>query len=493
MIASNTGPNNVTATGVGIQDTVPAAITGVTWTCAASGGATCGAASGSGNTIDTTANLPLNGYVTYTITGTVGTGAPSLLSNTASLVIPGSITDFNSNNNSATVNIPVNSNLSTSTKTWIDLNGGDQNPGDVIQYTITLNETANAAASGVVVTDTFPVTLTSLSVTSCPAGATCTIVGQVLTVSNISVAANGTAAIVVSATILGGTAIGTPINNTAMITNPGGTGATPTAPTLTVSASAIPAQGSKPLYLYGAPGLQLSRTPTPGAPAYVNLLEVTSVVWTQAPVLQANSTLDPSVNPNVPVNLYLASNNAGGQNRDITVSLACSSGGTVLTANRVIFLSTAVTPQTFNLLLGAPLTCTAGNSWVLTIRNNTTGNGSRELRVYPVSGGNISRAVLPTTTVIQVGPVTAYDAAYPGGSTPASFTTGTVYLRSKVTDPFGSADIAFCDQIEDPASGNCISLLRRPWRRLPPTRRRRPLSTHICRFPPQPRGSGKPR
>ena len=76
-----------------------------------------------------------------------------------------------------------------------------------------------------------------------------------------------------------------------------------------------------------------------------------------------------------------------------------------------------------------------------------------------MSGGNISRAVLPTTTVIQVGPVTAYDAAYPGGSTPASFTTGTVYLRSKVTDPFGSADIASAAiTIQDPASATIISL-----------------------------------
>jgi uncharacterized repeat protein (TIGR01451 family) len=214
------------------------------------------------------------------------------------------------------------------------------------------------------------------------------------------------------------------------------------APTVTVSQSSIPQSGNKPLYLYGAPGLQLSRTPTPGAPAYVNLLELASVVWTQAPALQSNSTLDPSVNPNVPVNLYLASNNAGGQNRDITVSLACSSGGTTLTANRVINLSTAVTLQTFNLPLGAPLTCTTGNRWVLTIRNNTVGAGSRELRVYPVSGGNTSQVVLPTTTVINVNSVAVYDAVYPGGGAIVTTLSGTtVYVRSVISDPFGSFDI----------------------------------------------------
>jgi uncharacterized repeat protein (TIGR01451 family) len=107
VTATNYGPNNVTATGVGIVDNIPATITGVTWTCAAMGGATCGVASGSGNTLNTTANLPRYGAVTYTINGTVSAPANSTISNTASLVIPGAVSDFRSDDDSATANVTV--------------------------------------------------------------------------------------------------------------------------------------------------------------------------------------------------------------------------------------------------------------------------------------------------------------------------------------------------------------------------------------------------
>jgi uncharacterized repeat protein (TIGR01451 family) len=107
VTATNFGPNNVTATGVGIQDSIPASITGVTWTCAASGGATCVDASGSGNTLNTTANLPRYGSVTYTVNGTVSASTGSVITNTANLVIPGSVSDFNSSDDSATASVTV--------------------------------------------------------------------------------------------------------------------------------------------------------------------------------------------------------------------------------------------------------------------------------------------------------------------------------------------------------------------------------------------------
>jgi uncharacterized repeat protein (TIGR01451 family) len=436
---SNNGPNSATGT-ITVTDTLPAGLsyvsgTGTGWSCNAAG-----------QTVTCTRSGPLaSGAAAPDITLTVSVGAAAYpgVTNTVSV----SSADFdNVSGNSTNVADPTTvlaPDLSTSTKTWVDINGGDQNPGDVIRYTITLNETGGGGASGVTTTDTLPATLTLPAVVTCPAGATCGFAGQTLTAANISVPAGGTTAIQFDATIAGGTPAGTLIDNTATITNPAGPGAAPAAATIVVSGSTIPQTGNKPLYLYGAPGLQLSRTQTPGTPAYVNLLELQSVNWTQSPALQSNVTIDPSVNPNVPVNLYLASNNAGGQNRNITVSLACSSGGTTLSANRVIFLSTAVTLQTFNLPLAAPLACNAGNSWVLTIRNNTTGGGSRELRVYPVSGGNISQAILPSLNVINVDSVALYDAAYPGGSTLATAPAGTtVYVRSTVSDPFGSFDIA---------------------------------------------------
>lgn len=108
VTARNYGPNNVTATGVGIVDTLPADIdpASISWTCAASGGASCGAASGTGN-LNTTANLPLNGIATYTIDATLKTTTGSQVTNTASLTIPAGIVDYNPNNNSASATFTV--------------------------------------------------------------------------------------------------------------------------------------------------------------------------------------------------------------------------------------------------------------------------------------------------------------------------------------------------------------------------------------------------
>ncbi len=103
IVASNAGPSAVT--GATVADTVPAAITGATWTCASAAGGTC-AASGSGN-INDTVNLPVGGTVTYTLTGTINPSATGSLSNTATVTAPGGVTDPNPANNSATDTDPL--------------------------------------------------------------------------------------------------------------------------------------------------------------------------------------------------------------------------------------------------------------------------------------------------------------------------------------------------------------------------------------------------
>jgi uncharacterized repeat protein (TIGR01451 family) len=103
----NYGPSSVPANNVPIADSVPAELTGVTWTCAGTGGAVCGAVSGSGNSINTTASLPLNSYATYTISGTVNPATPAgtPITNTATLTVPGGINDYVTANNSASVTV----------------------------------------------------------------------------------------------------------------------------------------------------------------------------------------------------------------------------------------------------------------------------------------------------------------------------------------------------------------------------------------------------
>jgi uncharacterized repeat protein (TIGR01451 family) len=352
------------------------------------------------------------------------------------------------------------SDLSTSAKSWTDMNGGDQNPNDILQYTISIVESLGNPASGVTVTDTFPATLTNLSVVTCPAGATCGFAGQMLTVSSVTVTANGTANIIISSTIAGGTAVGTLINNCATITNLSGVDAAPCAGTVTVSASAIPGQGNKPLYVYGAGGGApgpISRS-TAGNTAVVTIGAATTArIWTQDIPMAIDMSLQAHAIPAndvVPVNLYMSC--AAARTGNIRVDLTCGTITLTQTQSVIFAVAGTIYPVTFNLPYTPPQTCTQGNSWTLTITNTGI---NRVLTVYPVSAGNTSRINLPSASVISVGTVTAYIATYPSVTSLSSFTTGTVYLRSKVTDPFGSADIASATiTIQDPASATKVSV-----------------------------------
>ncbi|UQN05013.1 DUF11 domain-containing protein [Deinococcus sp. QL22] len=96
------------ANGVRVTDNVPAAVTGVTWTCTPTGAAVCALASGSGNTIDTILNLPPSSSATFTVSGTLSsTYASGTISNTASAARGNDTTDPNLSNNTATNVAPI--------------------------------------------------------------------------------------------------------------------------------------------------------------------------------------------------------------------------------------------------------------------------------------------------------------------------------------------------------------------------------------------------
>ncbi len=97
--ASNLGPFDVT--GARVSDTVPSALTGVTWICAATGGASCPASGSGSGSLDETVNIPVGGVVAFAVTGTVA-GTSGTMSNTATITPPSGVTDPNLGNNSAT-------------------------------------------------------------------------------------------------------------------------------------------------------------------------------------------------------------------------------------------------------------------------------------------------------------------------------------------------------------------------------------------------------
>lgn len=95
---TNAGP--LAAPTVTVNDTMPAQLTNVTWTCAPTGGATCTAA-GSGNIADAVA-LPAGGVLTYTINADViaGTGNAKLR-HSVTATVSGGTSDPDTTNNTA--------------------------------------------------------------------------------------------------------------------------------------------------------------------------------------------------------------------------------------------------------------------------------------------------------------------------------------------------------------------------------------------------------
>ena len=97
VIASNLGPD--TAAGAAVADILPGDLEGVTWTCSASPGSSC-PATGSGN-LAVSVHLLANGSATFSLTGTVAADADGTLTNTATVLSPGGVSDPDPSNNSA--------------------------------------------------------------------------------------------------------------------------------------------------------------------------------------------------------------------------------------------------------------------------------------------------------------------------------------------------------------------------------------------------------
>jgi uncharacterized repeat protein (TIGR01451 family) len=432
-----------------VTDALPAGLTfvsgvGTGWSCAAAGqNVTCTHAP----PLNTGASLP-----PITLTVAVSGAAVPSVTNTAS--VTSASFDTNATNNSASdVTVVVGPDLSTSTKTVVDLNGGEPDPGDVLRYTITLRETAGVAATGVGVVDDIAAELRSPTVVGIPAGAVDASTGAGtgangqgrIDVTSIGVPANGSVTIVFDATIAAGTPPATPIDNAALVTNPNGVGANPAAPTLLVSPSAVPSSGTKPLYLRSSPGVALSRTP-PGADAEVTVAFGAPVTFALAPALRLAVNVPAG---NIAVPLWLRRGQNGGQNtRTLVVALSNSVTGVVGSATQTLTtLPSSGSPDlvTFTLPNAIARTFPAGSTLALTITQTAPTAANRTTLVYPVGvgAGNDSRVLLNSATVVNVDSVLTFDAAYAGGVSVTSFSIGnTAFVRAVVSDPFGSFDIA---------------------------------------------------
>jgi uncharacterized repeat protein (TIGR01451 family) len=133
ITVTNDGPDAVT--GATVVDTLPAELSGATWTCSASAGGAC-TANGSGSINDTAVDLPAGAVATYSLTATVAASASGTLSNTASVAIPSNTVD------------PTPNNTATDSDTVVAANP------DLLETAVSKPPGVAAPGSGFAVTDT---------------------------------------------------------------------------------------------------------------------------------------------------------------------------------------------------------------------------------------------------------------------------------------------------------------------------------------------------
>jgi uncharacterized repeat protein (TIGR01451 family) len=400
------------------------------------------------------------------LTVAVGGGAAPAVDNTAS-VASASVDGNPANNTAIDPTTVISSDLSTSTKSVIDLNGGDADPGDTLRYTITLTESAGVDALDVRVTDDMPGLISGFSIVDLPPGSlnnsTAAPTGAngtgFLDISNFSVPAGTSASLSFDVTIAPGAVPGDIIANQADITVGNGAGAQPVSANVVVSESRIPGRGTKTLYLFdgatsdpqgfnqgAAP--YLSRTPPTAPQASVSVRKGNPpVTWTLTPALRAPLDINGG---NIPVTLWLSKGGSGGgaATRQLQVSLA-TIGTLTGPLGAPVTLTFAAPPAgspaavVFNIPLASVTTLPSGTQITLTLQNTTSGGGGRQIRVFPLTGGEHSRIDLDALTVINVAASATFDALLPSGTPTSDFAPGqTVVVRADVSDPFGSFDIA---------------------------------------------------
>ena len=174
IAVTNAGPSH--AGSFSITDLVPAAITGVTETCAVTGTGTCGTNASSGNAVSfTNASLaPGAGNVlTITVSGTVSPGASGPLANTATVAAAGA-TDTNPANDSA---IDTDSPGTSQANLGITKTGpASVLPGGTVTYTLNVTNAGPSDALDVTVSDPTPTGLAFVSNTgACTTPFPCTL------------------------------------------------------------------------------------------------------------------------------------------------------------------------------------------------------------------------------------------------------------------------------------------------------------------------------
>ena len=342
------------------------------------------------------------------------------------------------------------------------------NEGDTESFSIDVSNAAGVSdePGTITVTDTLPAGLTYVAASG--TGWTCNAVIQDVTCTHVGPLAAGTSLPTITLDVLVGATAVPSITNTATVQGSiadGNTANNSSTDTVVVIGSPVISPGNKPLYLYSDTGTDsdpdLSRTPPSTAQSNIRIRKNVEVseTWIISPSLQSALVIDGDSGV-IPVELILRKGGTSGSfvSRSVQVTLATSLG-VIGSHTRNISLNGTPTAFTFSVPIAADISLPATSTISLTVTNVTPGSSNSVFRVFPESGGNNSRIELTSETVIEVDNIQFFDAAYPAGSTIRSIIPGdTVYVRSTISDPFGSFDISAADiSIIDALGSSVIS------------------------------------
>ncbi|WP_423454206.1 IPTL-CTERM sorting domain-containing protein [Ottowia sp. VDI28] len=330
ITVQNNGPS-AAATSTAV-DTVPASVTGLTFGGAGAGGV----CSGSSTVTCNFGALNPGDTRQYTITGTLSASATGNLNNTAT--VSSTTADPNMANNTSSSSTPTNPSSLVVSKTN---NLSEVVKGNIVSYTVTIQNTGGAAATGVSWTDN-PTGLTINSIAANSSG-TCTPAGC----TNVTVNANSSVTFTVSATVTGDA--GTQAKNMASVT--GGGSCTVQTPCSAEDSDPIVAPDisvtkSSPQFTNGS-GNQWTATyivtvantgsasgtyTLSDTPAFASGVTLNS--WT---VTTSGGTVNPALNPSSPSGQVsdagVTINKSASHTYTVTITYTTSAAATALTCN----------------------------------------------------------------------------------------------------------------------------------------------------------------
>lgn len=158
VTVSNVGPNAVS--NALLNSVFPTQLTGITWTCAPSGGASCAPGSGSGNWSSKPLDLPSGSSVTFTVTGNLPPAETGNLTDTVSVSTPAVLNELTPGDNVSTLVTPieVRGDLSITRAS----NPVVPQAGQPITYTLTVANSGPSTVVGANVVNMFPISVTNV-------------------------------------------------------------------------------------------------------------------------------------------------------------------------------------------------------------------------------------------------------------------------------------------------------------------------------------------